>query len=145
MMVFSQEEDIHLVLFQNKSILVNVFMIMDAPCGKVKMYKDLELINILRSNYMETEQCEDGRWLANISIIPGVMKYGETEKEAIVNVLMLLSTIFIDQIKQFKEREFVHLERLSRRDAEDFMDSVKRVAKANEKLSKLLKSMGNDD
>jgi hypothetical protein len=93
------------------------------------MYKDLELINILRSNYMETEQCEDGRWLANISIIPGVM----------------LSTIFIDQIKQFKEREFVHLERLSRRDAEDFMDSVKRVAKANEKLSKLLKSMGNDD
>ena len=32
---------------------------------------------------VETEQEDDGRWIAEVSELPGVLKYGETREEAI--------------------------------------------------------------
>ena len=32
---------------------------------------------------VETEQESDGRWIAEVTEIPGILKYGQTRKEAI--------------------------------------------------------------
>jgi hypothetical protein len=47
---------------------------------------------------IETEQEDDGRWLAEILEIPGVMKYGETREKAIANAKALLFRVFISFI-----------------------------------------------
>ena len=38
---------------------------------------------------IETEQEDDGRWIAEIKAIPGCLAYGATEQEAIDNVTKL--------------------------------------------------------
>lgn len=38
---------------------------------------------------IETEQEVDGRWIAEIIELPGVMTYGRTESEAVTNVMTL--------------------------------------------------------
>lgn len=38
---------------------------------------------------IETEREEDGRWIAEVLDLPGVMAYGKTEKEAITSVQAL--------------------------------------------------------
>jgi predicted RNase H-like HicB family nuclease len=38
---------------------------------------------------IETEQETDGRWIAEITNLPGVMAYGQTEDEAIANAKAL--------------------------------------------------------
>lgn len=35
---------------------------------------------------LETEREEDGRWIAEVPSLPGVMAYGETKDEAIAKV-----------------------------------------------------------
>lgn len=42
---------------------------------------------------IETEQEEDGRWIAEIPSLPGVMAYGETEEKARQNVLTLAGEV----------------------------------------------------
>lgn len=39
---------------------------------------------------IETEQEDDGRWIAEIPEIPGIMKYGETREKAIAKAKALL-------------------------------------------------------
>lgn len=36
-------------------------------------------------NTIETEKEDDGRWLAEVMELPGVMAYGETEEQAVLN------------------------------------------------------------
>jgi predicted RNase H-like HicB family nuclease len=36
---------------------------------------------------LETEREEDGRWIAEITDMPGVMAYGETEEQAKANAI----------------------------------------------------------
>lgn len=43
--------------------------------------------------YIETEQETDGRWIADIPSIPGVMVYGATEAEAIQKVQELAQKV----------------------------------------------------
>ena len=38
---------------------------------------------------LETEQEEDGRWLAEVPELPGVLAYGQTEQEAIARAQAL--------------------------------------------------------
>jgi len=38
---------------------------------------------------IETEQEEDGRWIAEIAAIPGILSYGETEEQARANAYAL--------------------------------------------------------
>ena len=48
---------------------------------------------------IEIEREADGRWLADIPLLPGVMAYGETREQAIANVKVLALRIIADEIE----------------------------------------------
>lgn len=48
---------------------------------------------------IEIEQEEDGRWIAEISDISGVMAYGSTREEAIVNVQALALRVLAERLE----------------------------------------------
>jgi predicted RNase H-like HicB family nuclease len=52
---------------------------------------------------VETELEADGRWIAEIVDVPGVMAYGATEKEAVACAQALALRILADHIEQQKE------------------------------------------
>ncbi|HXY23474.1 MAG TPA: hypothetical protein VEI73_02415 [Candidatus Acidoferrum sp.] len=52
---------------------------------------------------IETELEEDGRWIAEIAEVPGVMAYGSTEKEAVASAQALALRVLADRIEQQKE------------------------------------------
>jgi predicted RNase H-like HicB family nuclease len=45
---------------------------------------------------IETEQEEDGRWIAEILEIPGVLVYGLTQQDAISNVQALALRVILE-------------------------------------------------
>ena len=51
-----------------------------------------------RSIAIETEQEEDGRWLAEVPGLPGVMAYGQTREEAIRRVESLALRVIADRL-----------------------------------------------
>ncbi len=48
---------------------------------------------------VETEQEQDGRWIAEIIELPGVMKYGKSRDEAIAQVEALALRVMADRIE----------------------------------------------
>jgi predicted RNase H-like HicB family nuclease len=52
---------------------------------------------------IETELETDGRWIAEVLELPGVMAYGGTEKEAILTAQTLALRVLADQIEESKE------------------------------------------
>jgi predicted RNase H-like HicB family nuclease len=52
---------------------------------------------------VETELEADGRWIAEIVDVPGVLAYGETEKEAIASAQALALRVLADRIEEQKE------------------------------------------
>jgi predicted RNase H-like HicB family nuclease len=52
---------------------------------------------------VETELETDGRWIAGIVDVPGVLAYGATEKEAIASAQALALRVLADRIEQEKE------------------------------------------
>ncbi len=52
---------------------------------------------------IETELEEDGRWIAEITDVPGVLAYGVTEKEAMASAQALALRVLADRIEQQKE------------------------------------------
>ena len=57
---------------------------------------------------IETEQEDDGRWIADVVEIPGVMAYGSTPHEAIARVQALALRVLAERIEQGEvEPEFV--------------------------------------
>ncbi len=48
---------------------------------------------------IEYEQEEDGRWLAEVVELPGVMVYGKTTEEAIARVQALALRVLAEQIE----------------------------------------------
>ncbi len=52
---------------------------------------------------IETERENDGRWIAEVPDLPGVMAYGNTEKEAIVAAETLALRVLADRIEEQKE------------------------------------------
>ncbi len=51
---------------------------------------------------IETEREEDGRWIAEIADIPGVLAYGETEEQARANAYALALRVIADQVEESK-------------------------------------------
>ena len=47
---------------------------------------------------IETEREDDGRWIAEVPDIPGVMAYGGTQREAVAKVEALALRIIADRI-----------------------------------------------
>jgi len=48
---------------------------------------------------VETEQETDGRWIAEVAEIPGVMKYGATREQAIALAEALALRVIADRIE----------------------------------------------
>ena len=48
---------------------------------------------------VETEQEPDGRWIAEVAEIPGVMKYGATREQAIAQAEALALRVLADRIE----------------------------------------------
>lgn len=48
---------------------------------------------------VETECEDDGRWIAEVAELPGVMKYGQTRDEAIAQVEALTLRVMADRIE----------------------------------------------
>lgn len=51
---------------------------------------------------IEIEQEEDGRWIADIPELPGVMVYGDSREEAIAKVKVLALRVVADRLKHGK-------------------------------------------
>lgn len=49
---------------------------------------------------IEFEREEDGRWLADIPALPGVMAYGKTKEDAEVNVTALALRVLADRTEE---------------------------------------------
>jgi predicted RNase H-like HicB family nuclease len=47
---------------------------------------------------IETEREEDGRWIAEVLDLPGVLAYGKTEKEALAAAQALALRVLADRI-----------------------------------------------
>ena len=52
---------------------------------------------------IETEQEEDGRWLAEVTDLSGVMAYGATREQAIMRVQALALRALADRIEHGEE------------------------------------------
>jgi predicted RNase H-like HicB family nuclease len=48
---------------------------------------------------IESEQEEDGRWIAEIPELPGVLVYGTTQQTAIANVQALALRVIADKLE----------------------------------------------
>ena len=48
---------------------------------------------------IEVEQEEDGRWLAEVSELPGALTYGQTRQEAIDRVKALTLRVLADRLE----------------------------------------------
>ncbi len=59
---------------------------------------------------IETEQEEDGRWIAEVVEIPGAMAYGSTLHEATAKVQALALRVLAERLEQGEaELEFVNV------------------------------------
>jgi predicted RNase H-like HicB family nuclease len=52
---------------------------------------------------VETERENDGRWIAEVLDLPGVMAYGTTENEAVASAQALALRVLADRIEAQKE------------------------------------------
>lgn len=57
---------------------------------------------------IEIEQEEDGRWLAEVSDLPGVMAYGQTREEAVRKAQSLSLHVLADRLEHGEA--FPHME-----------------------------------
>ncbi len=50
---------------------------------------------------IDTEREQDGRWITEITDIPGAMAYGDTETQAKANAYAIALPAITDQIERF--------------------------------------------
>jgi predicted RNase H-like HicB family nuclease len=51
---------------------------------------------------IEIEREDDGRWIAEITDLPGVMAYGNSQEEAIANAEAIAFRVIADRIEETK-------------------------------------------
>jgi len=56
-----------------------------------------------RAMRVEIEQEEDGRWIAEVPDLPGVMVYGQTRAEALSKVQALALRVLADRLEHGEE------------------------------------------
>jgi len=52
---------------------------------------------------IELDREEDGRWIAEITSLPGVLTYGRTKQEAVAKVKALALRVLADEIEKEKK------------------------------------------
>lgn len=75
-----------------------------APCAVQPVKREGRLVTCMpeQTYTIETEQEEDGRWIAEVLDLPGVLAYGATEQEAIANAEALAFRVIADRIEETK-------------------------------------------
>ena len=68
----------------------------DGKASKTSAERDIRAAGVIR---IELEQETDGRWIAEAPEIPGVLVYGATTDEAIVNVQALALRVLAERIE----------------------------------------------
>jgi len=58
---------------------------------------------------VEYEQEEDGRWLAEVLELPGVLAYGQTSEEAIAKAQALTLRVLADRLEHGESSELVNI------------------------------------
>jgi predicted RNase H-like HicB family nuclease len=58
---------------------------------------------------VEYEQEEDGRWLAEVVELPGVLAYGQTSEQAIAKAQALALRVLADRLEHGESAEFVSI------------------------------------
>ena len=53
---------------------------------------------------LETEQEEDGRWIADVPQLPGVLAYGVTREEAMAKAEILALRVLAEQLEHGEAR-----------------------------------------
>jgi predicted RNase H-like HicB family nuclease len=53
---------------------------------------------------VETEREDDGRWIAEVALLPGVLAYGATREEAVERVQDLAAKVMADRL-EYREAE----------------------------------------
>lgn len=53
---------------------------------------------------IETEQEADGRWIAEVPELPGVLAYGSSEREAVAKAEVLALRVIADQLEHGEAR-----------------------------------------
>ena len=48
---------------------------------------------------IETEQESDGRWLAEVEVLPGIMAYGTTKTDAVAKVQALALRVLAEKLE----------------------------------------------
>lgn len=61
--------------------------------------RTLGFLGCLEMLRIEIEQETDGRWLAEIAVLPGVMCYGATRQEALAKVETLALRVLADRME----------------------------------------------
>jgi predicted RNase H-like HicB family nuclease len=76
---------------------------------KVAKYFIPHLGEVMKKRIIELEQEEDGRWIADITSMPGVMAYGNSPDEAVAAVSKLASeTLFHQAARLYAEGKITH-------------------------------------
>lgn len=57
---------------------------------------------------IEVEREEDGRWIAEVMNLPGVMVYGDTLQEALVKAKALALRVLADQVEASQQPDTVN-------------------------------------
>jgi len=68
-----------------------------------------EATRMNRKYQIELEQETDGRWIAEIEALPGAMVYGNTRKQAIMNIKALALRILADRLEHGEASEELNL------------------------------------
>jgi predicted RNase H-like HicB family nuclease len=58
---------------------------------------------------VEYEQEEDGRWLAEVLELPGVLAYGQTSEEAMAKAQALALRVLADRLEHGESSELVNI------------------------------------
>jgi predicted RNase H-like HicB family nuclease len=63
---------------------------------------------------VEVEQEQDGRWIAEVPVIPGAMAYGSSRQEAVAKVEVFVLRILADKVEHGEEIGPKMLSRIAR-------------------------------
>lgn len=66
-------------------------------------------MSVNRKYTIETEREDDGRWIAEVLELPGVMTYGKTQEEAQARVEMLALNVLFEKLNIKKAKKHGHL------------------------------------
>jgi predicted RNase H-like HicB family nuclease len=82
---------------------INILLTLESVCFRI--HKQACIVSSIQNHYeggmlmkIEIETEEDGRWIAEVSDLPGVLVYGSTRAEAIARVEALALRVIADRL-----------------------------------------------